>query len=129
MEISITRNIPTTPEKIYTHWLSSDGHTNMTGGVATGSAKVGDNFTAWDGYITGKNLILEPFERIVQSWRTSQFKEGEVDSQIEVLLEKVKGGTSLTLHHTKVPESGEHYRKGWDEHYFEPMISYFSSLK
>lgn len=28
--------------------------------------------------------------------------------------------------HTKVPESGEHYIKGWDNHYFKPMKDYFS---
>ena len=98
----------------------------MTGGEAKTSDKVGANFTAWDGYIEGKNLHLEPYSQIVQSWRTSQFKSDEEDSQIEITLRDVDGETEFTLIHSNVPESGEHYIKGWDVHYIEPMQAYFS---
>lgn len=64
----------------------------------------------------------------MQFWRTSQFEKGEEDSQIEVLLKEDKGATELTLKHSNVSESGEHYIKGWDEHYFQPMKTYFSKL-
>jgi len=126
MEFTIKTKIAATAQKIYTTWLSSDGHSNMTGGDATISDKIGDTFTAWDGYIEGKNIKLEPFKRILQSWRTSQFEENEDDSQIEILLNEIEGQTELTLIHTNLPESGGHYKKGWDEHYFQPMKSYFS---
>lgn len=39
------------------------------------------------------------------------------------------GETELTLTHSNVPESGEHYIKGWDEHYFKPMKAYFEYRK
>ena len=57
-----------------------------------------------------------------------QFKVGEEDSQIEVLLKEEKGATELILIHTNVPEIGEHYKNGWNEHYFQPMKTYFSKL-
>lgn len=98
----------------------------MTGGTASISERIGDSFSAWDGYIEGKNLVFEPYFRILQSWSTSQFEEHEEDSQIEILLKEVDGQTELTLNHTTVPESGEHYKKGWDTHYFQPMKVYFS---
>ncbi len=126
MEFTLKTKIDTTAEKIYTSWLSSEGHTKMTGGTAKISDKIGDEFTAWDGYIEGKNIELEPYKRILQSWRTSQFLEDEQDSQLEILLNEVDGQTELTLIHTNVPESGEHYIKGWDESYFQPMKTYFS---
>lgn len=126
MEFTKKTTLPASPEEIYNAWLSSEGHTNMTGGKAEQSQVTGASFNAWDGYITGKNLILEPHNRIVQSWRTTNFKDGEPDSQIEVLLKPVEGGTKFILHHTNVPESGEHYIKGWEEHYLEPMKEYFS---
>lgn len=125
MEIILKTTLNAPAKDIYTAWLSSEGHTKMTGGEATASNKVGEGFTAWDGYIHGKNLVLKENERIVQSWRTSQFLENEPDSQIEVLLKEGDGVTELTLIHSNVPESGEHYRKGWDEHYFQPMKKYF----
>lgn len=125
MEIILKATLNAAAKDIYDAWLSSEGHTKMTGGEANASNKVGDDFTSWDGYIQGKNLVLEKNKRIVQSWRTSQFLENETDSQIEVLLKEGDGTTELTLIHSNVPESGEHYRKGWDEHYFQPMKKYF----
>ena len=126
MEFTLKTKLKATAKVIYTSWLNSEQHTKMTGGEATISDKVGDPFTAWDGYITGKNIAIEPSKRILQSWRTSQFLENEKDSQIEILLNEVDGETELTLIHTDVPESGDHYKKGWFVHYFEPMEAYFS---
>lgn len=125
MEFTLKVKINTTAKEIYTNWLSSEGHTNMTGGTASISETVGDNFTAWDGYIKGRNLDLKPYKRILQSWRTSQFAADEADSKIEILLHEVEGQTELTLNHTNVPEDGDHYKKGWHDHYFKPMKTYF----
>lgn len=125
MEFTLKTKLDATAEQIYRAWLSSDGHTNMTGGTATITDKIGDRFTAWDGYIEGRNIELEPFNRILQSWRTSEFEEHEEDSQVEILLNEIDKQTELILIHTNVPESGEHYKKGWDEHYFQPMKDYF----
>lgn len=128
MNFSVSIVLPATAKEIYETWLSSEGHSNMTGGEAIISDKIGEKFTAWDDYIEGQNLILEPYKRIVQSWRTSQFEKEEEDSQIEILLSVEKEKTRLTLNHSKVPESGEHYIKGWEEHYFNPMTAYFEKF-
>ena len=84
MEFTLKTKIKATAKEIYTAWLNSEGHTKMTGGEAVVSDKVGDTFTAWDGYIEGTNIELEPYRRILQSWRTLEFKENESDSQIEI---------------------------------------------
>jgi activator of HSP90 ATPase len=126
MEIILTTKIKNSAEKIYSAWLSSEGHTKMTGGEATCSNKEGAAYSAWDGYIKGKTIKLVPFSKIVQTWRTDQFEENESDSLIEILLSEKNGETELTLIHSNIPESGEHYRRGWEEHYFTPMKSFFS---
>lgn len=126
MEFTIKTLIKATAKEIYTTWLSSEGHANMTGGSATASDKEGDEYMAWDDYITGKNLELIPFKKIVQSWRSTQFEEHEEDSKIEIFLRETDGTTELTLTHTNIPETGEHYIKGWENHYFLPMKEYFS---
>jgi activator of HSP90 ATPase len=127
MQFTLKTHIPASPEAIYIAWLSSATHAAMTGGAAEATENVGDAFTAWDGYIEGKNMALEPHNRIVQSWRTSEFSDAEADSQIEILLEAVEGGTELTLIHTNVPPHGEQYIQGWENHYFTPMKAYFSA--
>lgn len=126
MEFTLKTIIKSSAKEIYSTWLNSTGHTNMTGGMAVISNKIGDSFTTWDGYIEGKNVDLEPFHRIVQLWRTSDFDEEDQDSLIEILLNEVAGETELTLFHRNLPKSGEHYKKGWDDHYFQPMKVYFS---
>ncbi len=128
MEITLKTSLKATPKQIYKAWLSTQGHTKMTGGAAFASDKVGDKFTAWDGFIQGENLVLEPYNRIVQSWRSSSFKDGEEDSQIEITLNENDRGTELNLTHTKVPDSGEHYIEGWQMHYLQPMKTYFKHL-
>tara|TARA_R110002124_G_scaffold96537_3_gene241333 strand:+ start:7544 stop:7939 length:396 start_codon:yes stop_codon:yes gene_type:complete len=128
MDFTLTTTIKATAKQIYKSWLSTQRHTKMTGGTAFVSDKVGEKFTAWEGYITGKNIELEPYNKIVQSWRSSNFEDSETDSQIEILLSENDVQTTLTLKHTNVPESGDHYKKGWEEHYFAPMRNYFETL-
>jgi uncharacterized protein YndB with AHSA1/START domain len=78
-EFTISTFLPASPEKVFRTWLSSDGHTGMTGSPAKVEPRVGGAFTAWDGYITGKTLELKPYTRIVQAWRTSEFPEDSPD--------------------------------------------------
>lgn len=125
MEFTVKTNIKTTAKQIYKSWLSTQGHTKMTGGIAFISDKVGDVFTVWDGLIKGENLELIPYNKIVQSWRSSNFDDNEEDSQIEITLTEINGETELSLTHKNVPKNSEQYIKGWDEHYFTPMKAYF----
>ena len=127
---TLTATIPASPEEIYDAWLDSFGHSEMTGSPATMSDQVGAEVSAWEGYITGRNLELVPGERIVQSWRTSEFEEEHGDSVITLTLEPVEGGTLLTLEHSNVPDEQKSYEEGgWEANYFEPMIAYFSELE
>src|SRR5215470_3980052 len=71
-EFSVSDLIPASAQDIYDAWLSSSGHEKITGGQkAQISAQEGAAFTVWNGYITGRNLKLEPGRRIIQSWRTT----------------------------------------------------------
>jgi uncharacterized protein YndB with AHSA1/START domain len=125
---TLTTTIPASPQEVYEAWLDSLAHSEMTGGAATMSDVVGAEVSAWDSYITGRNIELVPGERIVQSWRTSEFGEEHEDSIITLTLEPVEGGTLLTLEHSNVPEEHRSYEEGgWQENYFEPMVAYFNA--
>jgi activator of HSP90 ATPase len=122
----ISAVIPATPAEIYKAWLSTKGHTLMTGSPARVSGKVGGKFTAWDGYILGQTLALEADQRIVQAWRTSEFSDDAPDSHLEVSLEKTKGGTKVSITHTNIPlGQANSYKQGWKDFYFKPMKKYF----
>ena len=126
--IKLSTVLPATPKQVYQAWLSGKEHSAFTGGKATVVAKVGGKHTAWDGYIEGKTLEMEPHKRIAQSWRTTEFPPGSPDSRLEVLLDEAKAGTKITLVHTNIPDGqSKSYRQGWKDHYFEPMKQYFAS--
>jgi len=64
--------IPADPEEVYEAFMDARRHSDFTGSKATCNPKVGGRFTAWDGYISGKNLELEKGKRIVQEWTTTE---------------------------------------------------------
>lgn len=112
-DFSVSDVVPASPRDIYDAWLDGKVHAAMTGGQpARITGEVGADFTAWNGYITGRNLKLEPGRRIVQSWRTRKFTRDDPDSRIEVVLQSVTGGTKVTVRHTAVPDGHTSYRDG-----------------
>ncbi len=125
--IELSRLIPARPERVFNAWLDASEHSLMTGGE-TATVNEDGSYTAYDGYISGRTLESKPHERIIQTWRSTEFPEGAPDSRLEVVLEPDGEGTKLTLKHTDIPDGqGESYRQGWEEHYFEPMTQYFQS--
>ncbi|MBM3157387.1 MAG: hypothetical protein FJ004_08910, partial [Chloroflexi bacterium] len=91
------------PHEVYEALMDSRQHTKFTGAKASISRKVGGRFTAYDGYIEGVNLELVPDEKIVQSWRGSDWPEGHY-SKAAFALKEVGGSTRLTFVQTGVPE-------------------------
>jgi len=126
-KFEVTTTLPVPPETVYHAWLDSAQHAAFVGAQAEIDSVVGGEFRMWDGYITGRNLALEPPRRIVQAWRTTEFPEGSPDSRIEVRLEPKGGGTQITLVHSGIPAGqGSQYEEGWKENYFGPMKEYFA---
>jgi len=122
--------VPAKPVDVYEAWLSSEGHTAMTGSPANVDRNVSGEFSAWDGYIFGRTLELIPNQRIVQAWRTSEFPEGAPDSHVEIVLEEIPDGTMITLIHRDLPEDQvDSYRQGWEDFYFKPLKEYFKQQK
>ena len=122
--------IPATPMEVYEVYIDEEKQTEFTGSKATSDPRVGGEFTAWDGYITGKYIELKPGKKIVQEWRSSDFPEGTPPSRFEIGLRKVKGGTELTMVHSGVPEEvAEDIGQGWRDYYWVPMKRYFKARK
>jgi uncharacterized protein YndB with AHSA1/START domain len=127
-DFELSTVLPASPQAVYDAWMSSEGHGEMTLTECTIDPRVGGEYEAGDGYITGRTIALAPGRRIVQTWRTSEFADTDPDSEIEVLLEPADGGTRLTLHHRHVPDGQTDYEHGgWQDNYFEPMRDYFSA--
>jgi activator of HSP90 ATPase len=125
LELPVTLNV--SAEKLYNDWLDSYTHSKFTGSPARIDPALNGKFTAWEGYIFGTNKSLEPFHRIIQSWRTTEFDEKEDDSILEVVFESAGDKTRLILKHSNIPEGqGEDYKQGWKDFYFKPMKKYYN---
>jgi activator of HSP90 ATPase len=125
-EFTLTVTVNAKADKIYEAYLSSEGHTAITGSPARVDGTVDGDFSAWDGYIQGMFLELEKNKRILQAWRTSEFPLEAEDSIVEILLEENHGKTKLTLKHSNIPEGqADDYKTGWEDFYFKPIKEYF----
>lgn len=111
-----------TPFQLYEAWVDGEQHTAFTGAEATSEPRPGGRFTAWDGYIEGTHVDLEPGARIVQRWRTSEFPEEAPDSVLEVRFTPEHAGTRLDLRHSGVPAGdGPKYAQGWRDFYLDKL--------
>ena len=124
-KISVKLHCPV--KDVFTGWLNDKVHSEFTGGAkAKIDPKEGGKFTVWDGYITGTNVEIFPYKRIVQKWRTTEFDDSDEDSLLELFFTYKEGYTLITITHNNLPDGTEvKYKKGWKEHYFKFMKKYF----
>ena len=128
--IQISEVFPVSAKRLFDAWLNSNEHSNFIGGDAEIRPIIGSKFSIWNGYITGTNLTIQPYGRIVQSWRSTDFPKGALDSKLEILFEKAGNGTRITLIHTRLPAAKvKDFEKGWIDYYFKPMKKYFKKVK
>jgi len=128
--LRVTTTIPVAPTTLYFAWIDSTQHSAMTeNAVAKIDPNVGAKFTALNGYVSGKLVILDLGRRLVMSWRTADFPREAPDSRVEVHLEALGSSTRVLVLHTDIPEGqSESYKTLWNEKYFGPMRTYFSKF-
>ena len=76
----LSETFPVKAEKLYTAWLDSEIHAQITGSKAEIDPSENGKFIVWDGYISGITIELVPNKKIVQKWRTTEFPEDSPDS-------------------------------------------------
>ncbi len=123
--------IPASPEKVYNALMHSKEHSAFSNSGVKIKDKVGTSFSAYDGYIEGKNLKLVKGKKIVQSWKAaeSNWPKGHLS---EVIFElKKKGiGTEIIFTHKDVPaEYAKSISDGWKDYYWNPLKEYFKTKR
>jgi activator of HSP90 ATPase len=122
--------IPAKPEEVYEAFVDPKLHSAFTGSKATGKAKVGGEFTAWDGYISGKFLAFEPGKCLVQEWKSTDIPEDYPPTKFELTFKAVPEGTEITMVHSSIPASQkDELADGWEEFYWKPLKEYFTKKK
>ncbi|MGC1375100.1 MAG: SRPBCC family protein [Anaerolineales bacterium] len=119
--IQQTVTFQVSPHEVYEALMDSAKHAAFSGSAAEISREVGGAYSAYGGYITGKNLELTPDQKIVQSWRAVDWPEGKFSTVTFVLL-PIPGGTRLDFTHVDVPDGTEaEFTQGWIDNYWNPM--------
>lgn len=122
--------LPGTPEAVFEAYTDPSEHAEFTGSSSSGEAKVGSEFTAWDGYIIGRYTGMVKGKKITHEWKTTEWPDGYPPSTVKIILSAKGGKTLLVMTHTRVPkEQAEEYRRGWTEFYWEPLERYMSKKK
>ena len=90
------------------------------------SREAGGAFTAFGGYVTGRQLELVPNERIVQAWRAGSWGAGMYSIARFELVEE-GSGTKILFDHGGFPKGqAEHLAEGWRINYWEPLLKFLA---
>jgi len=120
----------TTPQALYKLYMDAKLHTTVTGDIAKISEKEGAIFSAFSGYITGKNLQLVKNKLIVQSWKGSDWKKKDLDSNFILQFHKQGNDTLLIMVHANVPEKhAKGIKDGWNTYYWKPWKEYLAKSR
>jgi activator of HSP90 ATPase len=110
-----------TPHEVYESLMDAEKHAAFTGSKASLSRQIGGEISAYDGYISGKNVELVPDKKIVQTWRAVDWPEG-LFSQVTFEIGVIPEGTRLDFSHAGLPEGTEdEFAQGWQDNYWDPM--------
>ncbi len=116
-----------TPHEVYEMLMDSRKHSAFSGDKARISRKVGGSFTAYGGWIKGKNLKLTKDKEIVQRWRGEDWPKDHY-STVNFLLKRSSSGTKLIFLQTGIPaDKYSDISSGWKESYWEKMRAALTS--
>ena len=119
--------LPASARELYAMYLNPRAHKAITGGKVVISARPASKFSAFNGMLEGRMLYTVPGRLIVQAWRSSGWKKGDLDSTL-ILRFTPKGKKGrIDLVHANVPDHD--YRgvnNGWKKYYWRPWRKYLS---
>jgi activator of HSP90 ATPase len=118
------------PKTLFETYIDAKKHSAAINSKVSISRRVGEKFSAYDGYIRGKNLLIVPNRLIIQSWRGLDWKKNDLDSTLILMFIKISGGAKLEMVHANVPDNQyNEIRKGWNEYYWIPWRSHYKLAK
>jgi len=119
--------LPAPARDLYAMYVSARAHKAITGGKVVISARSGSRFSAFGGMLRGRTLYTVPGRLIVQAWRSSGWRKGDLDSML-ILRFTPKGRSGrIDLVHANVPDHD--YRgvnNGWKKYYWRPWRRYLA---
>jgi uncharacterized protein YndB with AHSA1/START domain len=123
--------LPAAPSELYAMYLDAAAHAAFTGGGPAAIAPVaGSDWSAFDGRIRGRVLALMPPRQIVQSWRSFEWHEADLDAILVLTFTAAGAGTRVDLVQVGVPDRlYDTLVSGWPVRYWQPWRAYLESRR
>ena len=74
--------LPAPAESLFAMYTDPAKHAAITGAPVAISVEPGSPFQAFNGALTGATLQIIPQRLVIQSWRSTKFKDGDPDSTL-----------------------------------------------
>ncbi|MBN8218362.1 MAG: SRPBCC domain-containing protein [Spirochaetes bacterium] len=124
--IQQTVHFPVSAAEFWKFWFDGKSHAQALGASVTISEKVGANYRSWGDYISGKTLHLEKPRLLVQTWRASDWAEGEGPSILILEITDKGRGCEVSMTHAGFPPAKRaSLDKGWRDYYWKPLSAFF----
>jgi activator of HSP90 ATPase len=126
--LSLAALMPAEPELLFDMYLDPDRHATFTGAPVTIGPQPGSPFRAFEDALSGTILHTEPKRLIVQSWRSVNFEQTDIDSTLILSFWPKPDGARIELVHVNVPETDfAGVSEGWGKFYFTPWRAYLEA--
>jgi uncharacterized protein YndB with AHSA1/START domain len=124
------------PREVFTVLADAAALSVLSGMTGTAGRQCGEEFTAFDGHVTGWQIELVPGTRIVQAWRFPVWEPGAY-TIVRFTLAADGGKTLLLVDQHGEPEGADglgchltwrdHLNEGWRAFYLTPIARHFAA--
>jgi activator of HSP90 ATPase len=120
--------LPAAAKDLYAMYVDPKLHGAITGSKVAIGARSGSKFRAFGGALSGHMLQTVPGRLIVQAWRSTQFRRGDMDSTLILRFAPAGKRGRIDLVHVNVPDHDYHgVNDGWKRYYWRPWRKYLKS--
>lgn len=124
--ITASVHIDASPERVFEYFVRPQALLRWMGERAVLDSRPGGEFTVdiRGVPVRGRYLEVEPPSRLLISWgHAGSERLPPGSSRLEVLLQADDGGTTVTIHHSGLPEPEAHgHRRGW-RHFLDELAA------
>jgi uncharacterized protein YndB with AHSA1/START domain len=117
MGIQQQATIPATPAQVYAILADAEALSALSGMSGQAGRSAGEEFSAFDGHVTGRQIDLVPDQRVVQAWRFPVWEPGRY-TIVRFTLAAEDGGTHLVIDQDGEPEEADALgcHQSWHDH-------------
>jgi activator of HSP90 ATPase len=134
MSIKQQATIPASPTEVYAILADAEALSALSGMSGQADRSEGEEFSAFDGHVTGRQIDLVQDQRLVQAWRFPVWEPGRY-TIVRFTLEAEVGGTLLIIDQHGEPEQSDvlgchqtwhdHLEDNWPTFYLTPLTKHF----